>query len=167
MAILFRHTAPIDQGEDLAMESLRPKAAKKTAVEMPPPVFWSELYTCGNALLDAQHRSLMGKGNELMEAAQRGEEPEQLAILFDELTQQMLDHFIAEEALLAKAKHPLFAEHQAIHRDLLSRATQTRTQFEAGAASITALLRFAVHDMLARHIVADDQRFLETVSAHH
>ncbi len=128
------------------------------AEESPMPAMhleWKEAYECGDALIDAQHRELFTRANALIDATFTGGA---LASL-DELLSHILEHFVDEEALLARLNYEHFEEHKRAHSALLKRAGWLRDRAAVGEANLGAVVEFIAQDVIARHLMTADRAF--------
>jgi hypothetical protein len=74
---------------------------------------WRKSFECGHPQIDAQHRGLFDIGDNLSNAAVKNKARDHIEFLLDELTEHIQEHFITEEAVMARTRFPLSAQHQA------------------------------------------------------
>jgi diguanylate cyclase (GGDEF)-like protein/hemerythrin-like metal-binding protein len=128
------------------------------AEESPMPAMhleWKEAYECGDATIDKQHRELFARANALIDATFTDGA---LASL-DELLSHLLEHFVDEEAILARLNYDHFEEHKRAHSALLKRAGWLRDRAAVGEASLGAVVEFIAQDVIARHLMTADRAF--------
>lgn len=130
----------------------------------PPPVgfmrlVWRKEYECGHPLIDAQHRRLFEAGNAILNAILEGESRADVELMLDELISHVEAHFCEEEALLARARQPLSAEHQRNHRQLLATTKALAESYRRGEMSVADLFTFLTRDVVSGHIVREDLGF--------
>ena len=130
-------------------------------------ILWKSSFECGHALLDAQHRRLFGLGNELVKAVVAKKLPGDIAWLLDVLINHITDHSCAEEAVLAKARHPVCKEHQELHRALLNKAVELRNRYGHGEVLTSDLVGFIVRDVITDHIAKEAVEFNSLWSSRH
>lgn len=123
-------------------------------------IAWKSSFESGHAVIDAQHRRLFGLGNELIGAVSSNKPTGDVAWLLDELVEHIADHFITEEAVLARAKRPISKERQETHRSLLAKAASLRDRYHNGQAVSSELVGFIVYDVITDHITKQDLKFV-------
>lgn len=120
---------------------------------------WRKSYECGHPVIDRQHCEMFDLGNQLINAVLGGKPRDDIESLLDDLVLQIQDHFTTEEDVLARTHYPLTAEHKAIHRDLLERAGDLQERYLNGRLAVSDLVGFIAYDVIASHIIQDDQKF--------
>lgn len=121
---------------------------------------WRTEYECGHPIIDAQHRGLFESGNALMNAVLEEQDKLDVELMLDELIAHVEKHFCDEEALLARAQHPIGKEHQEIHRRLLVRAKVLSESYHKGQLTPGDLFTFIANDVVAQHIIKEDRKFI-------
>jgi len=119
---------------------------------------WHAAYECGQAEMDDQHRLLFGLANRLLSAIMAGAGVAVVTALADALLASVAEHFGDEEALMAKHGYPELAEHAAIHRQLLARATELAACCRAGSCEIGEMFEYLAQELVARHILGTDRK---------
>ena len=127
------------------------------------PLVWSPDFASGNELVDAQHRALFERINELLKAILAVSSAEEVVVLIDRLLQQANQHFQDEEAIISAAGFPEAAAHAVLHRDFVQRAKEMRGQFGNGALPLAEVFRFLTKDVV-QHIAVEDRRFFSFLS---
>lgn len=130
-------------------------------------IFWQSSFECGHSMLDAQHRRLFGLGNELVKAVMAKRLPGDIALILDVIIDHVTDHFCAEEAVLAKGRHPVYKEHQSLHRALLEEAQALRDRYGNGEVPNADLVRFFICDVVTEHIAGEALEFTTLWSSRH
>jgi hemerythrin-like metal-binding protein len=130
-------------------------------------IIWQPSLECGHSIIDAQHRRLFGIGNLLVKAVLTNKLPGDVAWLFDELVDHMTEHFCTEEAVLAKAKHPMSRKIQEVHRTLLSKVVDLRDRYRSGQMPTGELVDFIVHDIITDYITKEAAEFSYKWSTRH
>jgi len=120
---------------------------------------WRKEYECGHPVIDAQHRRLFEAGNAVLNAMLEGESRADVELMLDELISHVEAHFCEEEALLARARQPLSAEHQQNHRQLLATTRILADSYRRGELSAGDLFTFLTRDVVSGHIVREDLKF--------
>ncbi len=132
-------------------------------------IAWDECFATGHARIDEQHRVFIGLFREIADGYGRGDPPERLRRLLDELRLYAEFHFVSEENIMADTGYPGITEHQEEHRRLLSRLRARINEYLFEVIDLDVLLDF-LRDWFAQHTVQTDRelaRFLDdrTVAA--
>jgi diguanylate cyclase (GGDEF)-like protein/PAS domain S-box-containing protein/hemerythrin-like metal-binding protein len=120
---------------------------------------WREVYKCGNAVIDAQHRALFKDVNQLLSAVLGEREPQDVLALVQHFIADVLQHFQEEEAILTRAAYPGLAAHAELHRALIEQAGELSTRYGAGTLSLGELFAFLARDLVAHHMLVADREF--------
>lgn len=83
------------------------------------PIEWIKELEMGDSTIDAQHRTLIKKLGEFMDARRRGPRPESLREILDFLAHYVSLHFHDEEKLMLDCRYPDYAAHKSAHKDFL------------------------------------------------
>jgi diguanylate cyclase (GGDEF)-like protein/hemerythrin-like metal-binding protein/PAS domain S-box-containing protein len=126
---------------------------------------WRQAYASGHPLIDAEHQELFSMSNNVIAAITQGRGGIGVLNSYRELIVHIRSHFAHEEETLQAAGIPNVREHAEIHRTLAKRACDLADQFEQGKASATELLRFLIHDIVARHMIQEDREFFPLLAA--
>ena len=78
---------------------------------------WTPDLAVGVDFIDAQHKELFKRTNDLLEACLRGEGVDGVVSTIGYLTTYVVEHFNAEEEIMRRARFPGYAEHAKMHRD--------------------------------------------------
>ena len=127
---------------------------------------WKAAFACGQAAIDSEHRELFRLSNVLLgKLATRTEEPAQFEEAFDALLGHVVKHFAHEEQILQERAYENLEEHAEIHKALVGQALKLRHPViqEAGA-SVGELVDFLVTEVIARHMLNEDQKFAHLFS---
>lgn len=122
-------------------------------------MIWKDRFLSGHQVIDSQHRALFADANELLSAILAGRPAADVDAMIDTLMRDVVRHFQAEEAILGAAAYAGTAAHAALHRDLADRAATLVESFRAGAIGLGELFEFLAHDLIAKHMLSEDQRF--------
>lgn len=149
---------------DVKVNESRMNAQSMSDSEGPPTpdlvaIAWRSSYACGHPRIDAQHQELFEIGNRLIDAALNCKSHAHVEFLLDELTQRIRDHFVDEEAAMARTRFPLSAQHCAQHKSLLEKASVFREGFSKGQLNGNAVVGFIVYDVIGKHIIQEDVKF--------
>ena len=157
----YRRLLAFDQAPPSRVQARQPGPVRPALDRM--QMSWLSAYECGHPVIDAQHRRLFGISNELIQAAMSGQSKNEMALRVDELIAHTSDHFGSEEAILARTRYPLSAEHQTHHQALLTQARALRDQYLHGLVGEGVLIGFLVDDLITNHILKEDLKFAVTL----
>lgn len=117
---------------------------------------WNKSMECGHPVIDGQHRRLFGLANEAINTLlSKGSKLDEEDLL-TQLIEQMREHFITEETLLARAYYPRLEEHRAEHQELLATAKIMLKRFHDGALVSKDLVTFLSNNVIAEHLLKED-----------
>ena len=122
---------------------------------------WKATFACGQKTIDKEHRELFRLSNVLLgKVATRTEEPAQFDAAFDALLAHVVEHFAHEEAILQEHAYEHLQEHAHLHQTLVAQALKLRhpVNQEAGV-SVGELVDFLAIEVVARHMLTEDQKF--------
>lgn len=117
---------------------------------------WRSAFASGHPVIDAQHRRLFGISNQLVNAVVGKHAKDEIEALLEELIDHVGEHFVTEEALLAKTAHPVSERHKEIHQALLTKARELRDRYCEGCVEGSDLIGFIVYDVVNEHITKED-----------
>lgn len=102
---------------------------------------WTEELAVGYDLIDQQHRELIDKFNDFLEACNGRRGKEQLSELFQFLDEYVILHFHEEEEMMKLHDYPEMAQHLAQHREFTSRLSELREELDKVGPTIHVLIR--------------------------
>lgn len=120
---------------------------------------WDDIYSVGNAHMDAQHKRLFDIANRFAEACRARVERRVLLAIYDELLEYTTVHFADEEALMRSKNYPDYAVHKANHEKLVALVTTYREQLVDGVDGIEARIMDFLKLWLNGHILGMDQNY--------
>jgi hemerythrin len=125
-----------------------------------PLMEWSDDFSVGVGVIDADHKRLLGLLNELHDAVQAGDAHEVLAKVLDELVLYVGYHFAHEEELFLRTDYPGSEKHHRQHQALTSAVQEIVADFHRQAMSTLPqqVLEF-LKNWLYEHILRSDQAF--------
>lgn len=131
---------------------------------------WIErLLSCGVDDIDAQHRQLIRKVNDLAQAAAGGQARESIAEMLGFLGDYAATHFACEEEEFARRRCAprACAANRVAHRQFLEQLTTARRDFEQGGtpAALQQKLESWLMNWLIHHIKTVDVRYLRDAVA--
>jgi hemerythrin-like metal-binding protein len=121
-----------------------------------PYIAWKAEYSVGEPSLDAQHRQIIEFINELHVSMQRGVAHQAIRPFLDQLVQYTVNHFQAEEKLMAARQYPDFVPHQALHEKMRQRTMALRNN--ANLVTGRDLLVF-LKEWWCNHIQEQDKKY--------
>ncbi len=122
-------------------------------------ISWRKSFECGHPVIDRQHRELFEIGDGLIHAVLKNKSRDHIEFLLDELTEHIQNHFVTEEAAMARTRFPLSGEHRAQHAELLEKARGLRDRYRSGLLDISELVGFIAYDVISEHIINQDLKF--------
>jgi hemerythrin len=125
-------------------------------------ITWNDYYTVGDALLDAEHKQIIGIINELYDAMERGNDRKVLKRLLDHLARYGATHFRHEEQVMHQCGYPELPKHRTVHARLRCNTASLRDNLDLVAGR--DLLRF-LKDWWLGHIQDEDKKYSPYVSA--
>jgi len=131
---------------------------------------WDKSLAVGVKMIDTQHQELFRQVNALLEAMMKGQGKQESEKLLGFLGKYVVDHFAAEERLMAQHRYPEAAKHKQQHADFVKKFGELKGEFDqhgpTGDVSI-AVNRF-VCGWLREHIGTTDTalgKFLQQAGA--
>jgi hemerythrin-like metal-binding protein len=121
----------------------------------------------GNQLVDEQHQELVALFNEVMAAEQDASGPPRVFAALERLTEYVVVHFTAEEALMAESEYPAASVevHVSEHRALTERTRELVLAYRTGELESAVPLVEFLRAWLTGHIEQSDRRLVEHVKA--
>jgi hemerythrin len=118
------------------------------------------------AVLDEDHKKLVGMVNELYDAMQAGHGKESLGPILDRLVDYTKFHFAREEKLFGQTGYPEAAPHKQQHDALTHQVLDVQRKYAAGAAATVSLeVMHFLRDWLINHIQGTDQKYRSHLNA--
>ncbi|MCW8861457.1 MAG: bacteriohemerythrin [Rhodospirillales bacterium] len=114
----------------------------------------------GIAIVDKDHKILVGLLNDMLSACFASQGPAVLAGILEELLSYSRYHFEHEESLLEKMNYARLEEHKAEHRNFIAQVEKIRKGLEGGANHELSndTLEF-LGNWLSNHIKTEDMEF--------
>lgn len=120
---------------------------------------WSDLYSVGNAEIDAQHQRLFKIANRLQDAYDQMKSREVMGKIFEELLEYTKTHFSAEEALMKEHDYPDYDDHCERHRKLIEVVMTYKKHFDDHQPGVEQRLLNFVQTWLNGHILGVDTKY--------
>ena len=120
---------------------------------------WDPKLSVGVRTIDDQHKELFRRVNALLQAMEQGKGQDVLAELLGFLKQYVVEHFAAEQKLMARYRYPDAAAHEAQHERFVGDFLNLLAAFEKGGATLSLSLKLntAVCAWLRQHIGSTDR----------
>lgn len=128
-------------------------------------LIWSHAYSIGNAVVDEQHRKLVGFINTLYNIGDGPGAEAEVQQVLGELIEYTVYHFGDEERLQAESGYPGYEKHKAIHKQLIADVSAQVASLEAGDRAMREKLLVFLVDWLKEHILHDDKLVGEHMAA--
>ena len=126
---------------------------------------WRKAYESGIQELDVQHRHLFHMGNTLLSSIVSNKPSSEISTLLETLMQDVSRHFRTEEILQFSMNCPNTIEHQRIHEELWSHATQVVEGYRDGTLGLRDVFGFIAYDLIAMHIATEDRKTFSRMKA--
>jgi hemerythrin len=126
---------------------------------------WDDIYSVGNALIDAQHRRLFDIANRFGDAFQARADRSTLLMIFDELLAYTSTHFSDEEALMRANNYPDYTTHKLNHEKLVGLVSTYRAQLISGYEGIETRIMDFLKMWLNGHILGMDRNYKPYLTA--
>ena len=126
---------------------------------------WSEKLCVGVAEMDRQHQRLVELVNRLYDAMSSGKGDDVKKEILTGLITYTKVHFAAEERLMAQYGYPHLASHKGLHDALTSKVVQLNEKVQKGQMVPSVSLSSFLKDWLVKHIVQEDSRYGQFISA--
>jgi len=121
---------------------------------------WSERLSVGVAEIDAEHRQVVARVNELNKAIVECRDKPTVERLLDLMLMEASHHFWHEQRLLAQWRYPQAAEHAAKHAQLTAQFERVMKEFERADVSFTwALKGLHIKQLLVDHLLKEDMKY--------
>lgn len=119
----------------------------------------------GDPVVDEQHRMLIGMFNELRAAGRDARGPDAIGPLLERLHVYTVEHFTAEQKLMAKTRFPAdeMLAHVEEHGELTQRVRQLIVDYRTGGMDTVLPVATLLQDWLAVHIQQRDCRLVEHI----
>ncbi len=129
-----------------------------------PLITWGPRLETGIAIIDSQHKRLVGIINDLHAALEAGNSHEIMGAIFEELVAYTETHFGVEEKLMANHEYEDLEEHRKEHHIFTEQIKMDRDHFEIGSRLIDNKLMVYLRDWLMNHIALSDQAYVPTLT---
>jgi len=131
-----------------------------------PFISWTTKMSVGVAVLDDDHKKLVGLLNELHDGIAAGHGTETLGKILDGLVDYAKFHFGREEELFAQTGYSDAPEHIKRHRELAAKVLEIQARYNKGLFDALSLTTLAfMKDWLNEHIQGSDKSYKAHLNA--
>lgn len=123
-----------------------------------PLIEWSEEYSVGLEIFDAEHKTLIAIINRLHDAFEQGMDRHVTDAALDELIEYTVQHFGHEETYFDNYAYPDKAAHLVAHRELRQQVEEYRASAKGSIEMALELITFLRYWLLG-HILSEDKKF--------
>jgi len=120
---------------------------------------WKDAFLSGNVEIDTQHRNLFQVSNELLDAVMSRRPADEVAESVTRLIDAIVEHFLDEEAILAKLGFSSLSAHAIEHTQLIVKGHELAKEFAEGTVSIGRLFQYLAYDVVTLHILGADREY--------
>jgi len=121
---------------------------------------WDRRYSVGVAVLDDQHRILVGILNDFHAAMISGRGESSAGPLLCRLQEHVSKHFPAEEKLMESAKFPGLAKHREYHRNLCEKVEEFVARHKKGDHGMYISLLYFLREWQKQHLLLHDREYI-------
>jgi hemerythrin len=120
---------------------------------------WRENLATGSAEIDAQHKELFKRFNDLLTACNQGKGKDEVANLLLFLNDYIRSHFAAEEELQVRHAYPSYGAHKEQHDKFRKDLRELERQFGDEGATVSLVIQTnqTLISWLIRHISGTDK----------
>jgi len=126
---------------------------------------WNSSYSVKIKRCDDDHKKLFLLIEDLNDAMRSGEGKLIVDGIVDDLARYAQVHFATEEALMAKAKFPGLAAHQAEHQKFVESVVKFRQDLNNGIAGQSISVSTFMTNWLVKHIMGTDKGYSAHLNA--
>jgi hemerythrin len=121
---------------------------------------WKEELATGNGTIDAQHKELIVRINDLVVACTQGKGREEVGRLLQFMGDYVRSHFATEEELQLQYDYPEFAAHKAEHHSFVQQLRELEQQFVSAGATLPLVIQTnqSMVGWLITHINGTDKK---------
>jgi len=117
---------------------------------------WTNYLNTGNAMIDHDHRQLVGMINALNDAALAGKGQAVIEQVLNNLITYYKVHFEREEDLMRRNNYPKYQEHKSEHDRFIIEIDRLKSDFDKGSMINATYIGKFLGDWLRNHIVKVD-----------
>jgi hemerythrin len=122
---------------------------------------WNEDLSVGVEIIDAQHKMLIGRLDDLSKALEQHQEGTLVLKTLDFLSKYTHFHFSEEEKKMRESGYPHYEEHHGLHQEFIDKLKELEQDFDEDG--VTRALGESVNtflwNWLVNHIIEVDTQF--------
>lgn len=131
-------------------------------------VNWNESLSVNNAKLDDDHKKIVSKINEIIDASKKHEEMYRILSLITELTELAKIHFSFEESHFIAHNYNDSNHHCKLHMDFLKKLKVLSSEFEENKTPQFAIkITEFVSDWFLNHMKTEDKKYAQYINSKH
>ena len=130
-----------------------------------PYFLWTKDLVTGNRGIDSDHRGLTSAIDEVIAAAEAGEDPRSIGAKIQHLSACAMAHFERENTFLVKPDNDESIAHRKDHQRLSSEIDSLKLQIESGVQKNPAEVYDFLKAWLKTHIISFDLEMVKTIPA--
>lgn len=130
-----------------------------------PFIEFDQQYRLGHGEIDGQHEGLFAAVNTLHEAMRAGRGRHEIGETLAFLRRYTVEHFQAEEGLMAQARYPGFEAHKRLHDELTRQVLDLEDKHRSGAMTLSLSVMNFLRGWLAQHISVEDRKVVAHLKA--
>jgi hemerythrin-like metal-binding protein len=120
---------------------------------------WRDEFSVGVEEMDTQHKKLLAMINRLIEEQHTLTDPKTIAELLTGMTDYALEHFRAEEYLMAEYDYDRKSLQEAQHKSFLDKTRSFLEAADIGPNILSAALLDYLGSWLVNHILTEDMQY--------
>ncbi len=126
-------------------------------------IIWSKDLETGFAVMDMQHKELVGKINKLIDVLQGVDDEFSMDELFVFLEEYVDVHFRTEEMYMDQTNYPETEEHKKLHKWFEEKVKEMHAKYlkEGKSASLIEDVERFLIDWLSEHIMGTDKKLAQ------
>lgn len=123
-------------------------------------IVWTQNLSVGVANIDAQHKKLFEKADQLFEAGKNGKSKDFIGQMLDFLGDYTTQHFRDEEAYMTSIHYPEIAAQKTAHKNFIAEITKLKQDFKTSGGNIVLIINAntMVVEWLNKHISGMDKK---------
>ena len=125
---------------------------------------WKDAWTCGEEIIDKQHKELFIMSSKLLEAYATSPGKAEVLKYLDDIIESVKEHFNYEEEVLAKINYPDLYKHRHIHSDIVEKAMEIRENINNGVVDISKAFMFLFVEVITGHMLKEDIKFFSLIN---
>ena len=122
---------------------------------------WDDKYSVGIAMIDEEHKKLIGILNKVIYAKEHNGNSEEIREVLREVTNYALTHFRTEETYMKEFNYPEYQEHKEEHRDFSTEIIAYLEKLIKGDYQIANEIIEYLKWWLVNHIQATDKKYID------